>query len=115
MTAADEERAGAVFSALADPTRRQVVRLLAERGGVTATEGAAVLPVTRQAVAKHLQALADAGLVDAERLGRELRFRLTPEPFAAAAAWMAGVGAEWDVRLTRLRDAGPSPPPARPL
>ncbi len=103
MSAGDEERAGAVFSALADPTRRQVVRLLAERGGITATEGAATLPVTRQAVTKHLRALADAGLVEAERRGRETRFRLTPEPFAAAAAWMAAVGADWDVRLTRLR------------
>lgn len=108
MTNEQEERAGAVFAALADPTRRQVVRLLAARGAITATEGAGALPVTRQAVAKHLQALADASLVEATRQGRETRFRLTPEPFATAAAWMSEIGAEWDVRLTRLRDASRS-------
>jgi DNA-binding transcriptional ArsR family regulator len=54
-------------------------------------------------VAKHLAALADAGLVEATRDGRESRYRLTPAPFEAAALWMAALGAEWDRRLEALR------------
>ena len=95
--------AGSVFSALGDPQRRLVVELLAERESATATELAAELPVTRQAVAKHLAALSRAGLVDARRAGRETRYRLTPAPLGDALAWMVGVGAEWDDRLAALR------------
>ena len=97
------DRAGAVFEALADPTRRRLVGMLAERDTATATELAAELPVTRQAVAKHLAALDAAGLVTGRRLGRETRYRLTPEPLEDAAAWLARVGAEWDERLAALR------------
>lgn len=95
--------AGAVFSALADPTRRRLVESLAREGPQTATALAADLPVTRQAVAKHLGQLGAAGLVTADREGREVRYRLSPAPFADAAAWMAAVGADWDDRLARLR------------
>ncbi len=70
---------------------------------MTQTELAARLPVTRQAVAKHLGALAAAGLVEPARAGRESRYRLTPAPFEAAALWMAALGAEWDRRLEALR------------
>ena len=97
------DRAGAVFEALADPTRRRLVGMLAERDTATATELAAELPVTRQAVAKHLAALDAAGLVAGRRLGRETRYRLTPRPLEDAAAWLARVGAEWDERLAALR------------
>ena len=99
-----EAGAGAVFTALADPTRRAVLQAVARSESVTATELAAEMPVTRQALAKHLQLLADAGLVQAERNGRERRYRLTPAPLADAQAWMDRVGAAWDARLTRLRD-----------
>jgi DNA-binding transcriptional ArsR family regulator len=99
-----EERAGAVFVALADPTRRAVVRSLAERPTVTASALAAQLPITRQAVSKHLATLADAGLVEGHREGRETRYRLTPEPLDDAVRWMAEVGAAWDDRLARLRE-----------
>src|SRR5262249_22072436 len=75
-----DERVGAVLQALADPTRREVVSLLSQGGSVTATELAASLPVTRQAVSKHLAALTDAGLVASSREGREVRYRLTPSP-----------------------------------
>ena len=92
-----------VFSALADPHRRFVLETLASRGSATATELAAELPVTRQAVAKHLAALADAGLVEAGRHGRETRYRLTPEPLGDALAWIESVGSQWDERLTALR------------
>lgn len=94
---------GPVFEALGDPTRREVLRRLAGGGPASATQLAAGLPVSRQAVAKHLAALEEAGLVEGEREGRERRFRLTPAPLSEAAAWMADVGGEWDRRLHRLR------------
>jgi ArsR family transcriptional regulator, cadmium/lead-responsive transcriptional repressor len=93
---------GAVFAALADPTRRAVVRSLAERPGLTASSLAGELPMTRQAVAKHLHALSGAGLVTAQRQGRETRYILTPAPLAEAIEWMTAVGAQWDARLERL-------------
>ena len=91
-----------VFSALGDPTRREVLQEVSARGDATATELAAELPVTRQAIAKHLVALRDAGLVVADPVGREVRYRLTPAPFADAMGWMASTGARWDDRLARL-------------
>jgi DNA-binding transcriptional ArsR family regulator len=97
------ERAGPVFEALADPTRRAVMRSVAEDGPLTATQLAARLPVTRQAVAKHLDTLAAAGLVAGAKEGRELRYRATPEPMAAAMAWMEDVGGAWDRRLSALQ------------
>jgi DNA-binding transcriptional ArsR family regulator len=98
------DRADAVFAALADPTRRQVIRALSQHGPSTATGLAAALPVTRQAVAKHLGALADAGLVTASRRGREKLYQISPQPLTAAVSWMADVGARWDERLAALRD-----------
>jgi DNA-binding transcriptional ArsR family regulator len=91
-----------VFDALADPNRRYVLEALAQRDTATATELAAEMPVTRQAVAKHLAALNEAGLVESRREGRETRYELTPGPLGAAMDWMAGVGAQWDSRLGRL-------------
>jgi DNA-binding transcriptional ArsR family regulator len=91
-----------VFEALADPTRREVMRRLAEGGPATATELAGDLPVSRQAVAKHLATLAEAGLVTSDRQGRETLFSFTPEPLADAVTWMADVGAQWDDRLQAL-------------
>ena len=93
---------GAVFGALADGRRRYVLEEIARRGSVTATELATELPVSRQAVAKHLAALRAAGLVRASRSGREARYALTPEPMGEAARWMEQVGAAWDERLRSL-------------
>ncbi|MGZ4104169.1 MAG: ArsR/SmtB family transcription factor [Actinomycetota bacterium] len=98
-----DERLGAVFSALGDRTRRRVVERLAAEGEMTATELAEQLPVTRQAIAKHLTTLSEAGLVTSETHGREVRYHLTPAPMHDAVAWMADTGAEWDERLRRLR------------
>jgi len=97
-----DDHVGPVFAALADPTRREVVRSLAERPGLTASHLAGELPMSRQAVAKHLGALSSAGLVQARREGRETRYTLTPAPLADAMEWMADVGAQWDERLARL-------------
>jgi DNA-binding transcriptional ArsR family regulator len=93
----------AVFSALSDPTRREVIRRLSQEGPTTATELAGRLPVTRQAVSKHLRALEEAGLVASTAEGRSRRYRLTPGPLADAMGWMADVGAGWDERLEALR------------
>jgi DNA-binding transcriptional ArsR family regulator len=99
----DQERVDAVFGALGDPNRRYLVEALADRETATATELAAELPVTRQAVSKHLAALGEAGLVESTRVGRETRYRLTPQALADALDWMQRVGAQWDERLAALR------------
>jgi DNA-binding transcriptional ArsR family regulator len=98
------DRVDAVFAALSDPTRRSVLDRLAGGTAASATELAAGLPVSRQAVVKHLQTLDHAGLVTPAREGREVRYSLTPAPLGDAVAWMADVGAQWDRRLARLRD-----------
>jgi len=94
---------GAIFSALSDPTRREVIRLLSQDGPTTLSGLAAGLPVTRQAVSKHLIVLESAGLVEASGDPRGRRYRLTPRPLADAMGWMVDVGAEWDERLDALR------------
>jgi len=93
-----------VFSALSDGGRRRLLESLATRESASLTELAAQLPVTRQAVSKHLAALSNAGLVEVRRAGRETRYRLTPEPLTDALSWMERVGAQWDERLARLRE-----------
>ena len=95
-------RVDRVFAALGDPGRRSLVQAVAARGSATATELAAELPVTRQAVAKQLGALADAGLLRATRSGRETRYEVTPEPLEDAVAWMVELGSAWDDRLDAL-------------
>ena len=105
------DRAGAVFGALSDPTRRQLLAAIAQHPAATATELAAELPISRQAVLKHLTALGEAGLLDRQRSGREVRYRVTPEPLSAAVSWMAEVGGEWDDRLRSLKQRLESPPP----
>jgi DNA-binding transcriptional ArsR family regulator len=95
----------AVFNALADPTRRAVLRSIASGEASTATELAARLPVTRQAVQKHLALLEQAHLVDGERVGRETRFAATPAPLSDAIAWLTAVGQQWDDRLAALGEA----------
>jgi DNA-binding transcriptional ArsR family regulator len=99
-----EDRTDAIFWALADATRRQVIRALSEEGPSTATGLAANLPVTRQAVTKHLATLTDAGLVTATRRGREKLYQLSPRPLTDAVSWMADLGARWDGRLAALRE-----------
>jgi DNA-binding transcriptional ArsR family regulator len=96
-------RVDAVFQALADPHRRFVLETLADRGSATVTELAAELPVTRQAVAKHLGTLRAAELVEPTRAGREIRYRLSPAPLGDALDWMERVGTTWDERLAALR------------
>ncbi len=94
--------ADAVFGALADGTRRTVLRTVVEHGPITATEVAAGLPVSRQAVAKHLQILGEAGLVEGRREGRETRFEAAPRALRLVSDWIAATDAAWSDRLGRL-------------
>lgn len=98
-------QAGLVLGALGDPTRRTIVELLGSRGEATATELAAELAISRQAVAKHLGLLADTGLAVSRRTGRENRFALDVEPLSSVTEWVAGVESLWAHRLDRLRQS----------
>jgi DNA-binding transcriptional ArsR family regulator len=112
VTGQEAEREQAVFAALADPTRRALLRSISSGEASTPTELAALLPVTRQAVSKHLALLEQAQLVDGERSGREVRFQATPAPLGDAIAWMTAVGAQWDDRLAALGNAVAAGPEA---
>jgi len=92
-----------VFSAVADPVRREIIQRLGRSGPLSIREIADELPFTRQATSKHLAILAEAGLVAKERHGREQRHRLTPEPFEEMQAWLDRQSARWDRRLERLQ------------
>jgi DNA-binding transcriptional ArsR family regulator len=92
-----------VFSAVGDPTRRQIVEWLATEGPAGASSLARRLPMSRQGVMKHLAVLREAGVVVPEPEGREVRYRLQAEPLAEATEWMAALAARWDERLALLR------------
>ena len=92
-----------LWAAIGDPTRRRVLDLLLTGGPGTASSLSRELPVTRQAVAKHLSVLERAGLVRPEPSGREVRYGVEPEQFARAAAQLAEVGRAWDGRLRRIK------------
>lgn len=104
MPPADAERqAVAVFAALTDPTRRALLDELARAGPATVTELARRLPITRQAVARHLGRLAEAGVISAdEPSGRRHPYRLEPGPLRAAQVWLAALAHGWDDRLGAL-------------
>ena len=92
-----------VLAALADPTRWQVLNLLAAQGDGTATTVAAELPVSRPAVVKHIGVLDRAGLVTGRRRGREMRYEVRPERIEETARWMAALAFEWDARLAAIK------------
>jgi DNA-binding transcriptional ArsR family regulator len=92
-----------LWAAVGDPTRRRVLDVILERGEATATMVATELPVTRQAVAKHLAVLDRARLVEGRRRGREMRYAVRPERLDAAARSMAEVAAAWDTRLQAIK------------
>jgi len=105
-----------VFVALADPTRRAILAELASGGPATATDLAGRLPITRQAVAKHLNLLSEAGLVTAEPgERRRVRYRLRSAPMQAAQQFLAALARDWDSPLDALKDhldrvvGGPAP------
>jgi DNA-binding transcriptional ArsR family regulator len=94
-----------VFVALADPTRRAVLAALAASGPATVTDLATRLPITRQAIAKHVALLAEAGLVTAEPgERRRVRYRLRSAPMQVAQQFLAALARDWDGPLAALRD-----------
>ncbi|MGX8903825.1 ArsR/SmtB family transcription factor [Streptomyces netropsis] len=97
------EAVDSVLAALADPTRRRLLELLAAKGEATATTLARHLPVSRQAVVKHLAVLDAAGLVSGGRIGREVRYAVRPAALDATARWMASLAADWDRRLAHIK------------
>jgi DNA-binding transcriptional ArsR family regulator len=99
-----EAVAEAVFAALAEPTRRAILSTLAARGPATATDLASQLPITRQAIGKHLELLAAAGLVLAEPgERRRIRYRVNAAPMAIAQTYLAALAQDWDSKLARLQ------------
>jgi predicted ArsR family transcriptional regulator len=92
-----------LWSAVGDPTRRRLLDLLLSDGRGTATSLSEQLPVTRQAVAKHLVVLDRVGLVHATTIGREKQFRVDQAQLTRAVAQLADVGAAWDSRLQRIK------------
>jgi DNA-binding transcriptional ArsR family regulator len=94
-----------VFAALADPTRRRLLELLGEQAAASATALAGQLPVSRQAVVKHLAVLQQSDLVTRRRDGREVVFTVHPERLVATASWMTSVAASWHERLQMLKQA----------
>ena len=97
------EEGDELWAAIADPTRRRLLDALLAHGEATATVLAGDVPVTRQAVAKHLAILDRAGLVASRRLGREVRYAVRPERLDAASQGMARVAAQWDERLAAIK------------
>ena len=93
----------AVFAAVADPTRRRLLERLRIDGPLPLKELALGLPMSRQAVTKHLKALEQAGLVNVRRSGRERVHELHPVPLRAVEEWLAPYGRAWDERLAALR------------
>lgn len=94
-----------VFTALADPTRRAILGALAQGGPATATDLAARLPITRQAIAKHLALLSECGLVTAEPgERRRVRYRLRSAPMRVAQQFLAALARDWDGSLNALID-----------
>jgi DNA-binding transcriptional ArsR family regulator len=92
-----------LWSAIGDPTRRRILDLLLLHGNGTATALGQQLPVSRQAVAKHLGVLDRVGLVRGTPAGREKRYRVEDAQLARAVAQLTAVGATWDARLNRIK------------
>jgi DNA-binding transcriptional ArsR family regulator len=103
VTLAGEDVVTEVLVALADPTRRLLLDALATQGQATATTLAERLPVSRQAIVKHLAVLDRAQLVSGRKQGREMRYTVRPEALGATAAWMTKVAHEWDTRLATIK------------
>ena len=102
-TAMAEQVDDDLWSAIGDPTRRRMLDLLLVQGEGTATSLGQQLPVTRQAVAKHLGVLDRVGLVHATPAGREKRYRVDDTQLGRAVAQLSSVGSAWDARLQRIK------------
>ncbi|MCY3547422.1 MAG: metalloregulator ArsR/SmtB family transcription factor [Gemmatimonadetes bacterium] len=92
-----------VFAAVSDPTRRLILGRLREEGESSLKTLARCLPMSRQAVTKHLDILVAAGLVTKRAQGRNRLHALRPEPLREVEDWLAPYAAAWDERLEHLR------------
>jgi DNA-binding transcriptional ArsR family regulator len=92
-----------ILAAIADPTRRELLATLAGSGPATATELAVGLPMSRQAIAKHLAVLRSAGLVARHKDGRDVRFAVRTQGLTQTAGWLAALATEWDARLSAIK------------
>lgn len=103
MATADNANFENVLIALADPTRRELLDLIALRGQATATALATAVTVSRQAVVKHLTILKDAKLVSSNRVGREVRYKVCPQQLSSTAEWMENLASDWDRKLDWIK------------
>lgn len=92
-----------LLAALADPTRRAVFERLNSQGPASASQLASELPVSRQAIAKHLTVLDTAGLVDRSEEGRQVVYSAKVTPLRDVASWLESIGDDWEDRLDRLK------------
>jgi DNA-binding transcriptional ArsR family regulator len=101
-----EDQLGQLFGALADPTRREMVAAMVREGSTSVPKLTAKLPITRQAIAKHLTTLHDAGLLErAPAKGREVHYSLRAGALDPALAWLSETDRAWEARLHRLKGA----------
>ncbi|KEQ52249.1 ArsR/SmtB family transcription factor [Sphingobium chlorophenolicum] len=104
MSRVENGSAARLFAALGDTTRLGLIERLSQRGERSIVQLGDGLPISRQAVAKHLDVLLGAGLVRRTKSGREVLFALQPEVFAEASDWLSKVGSQWEGTLGRFRD-----------
>ena len=97
------EKMASIFAALGDPTRLKLVAVLCAGGAFSIAQLTAGTDISRQAVTKHLQVLADAGVVGDVKQGRERLWQLEPDAIAEARHALARIGEEWERRLGRLK------------
>ncbi len=100
---AEPAQSDELLAAMADPTRRELLATLAARGPATASTLAASLPISRQAVAKHLAILQRAGLVISTKQGRDVRFDVRTDRLAQTADWLTALANQWDTRLAAIK------------
>lgn len=94
--------AAVTFWALSDPVRLEILDHIADGTATTVTRLAASMPITRQAVTRHVQTLSEAGLVTGHKDGREQHYTVTRAPLDEAAGWLTSRAAAWDRTLERL-------------
>ena len=109
-----EDADARLWSAVVDPTRRELLNLLLHEGPASASALAERMPVTRQAIAKHLSVLRAAGLVEGLPAGRELRFEINAERMRAAGSALSRVAADWELRLQRIKQLAEHAEATRP-
>jgi len=103
------EARASIFAALGDPTRLKLVAVLCAGGALSIAQLTANTEISRQGVTKHLQVLADAGVVRDVKLGRERLWQLDPRQIEEAKRTLEMIGREWDVALGKLKIFAESP------